>query len=90
MENQKGRTRILKRNPLVAIRKQCLQCTQWHTKTITFCASVNCPLWPLRFGKQPKDYIAENGKEYEKLFDKEEFQEGGRYDPAIPVEDMKV
>ena len=36
--------------PMKAIRKRCLYCCCGSPKGVNECASVDCPLWPLRFG----------------------------------------
>lgn len=36
--------------PLKAIRKRCLYCCCGSPTAVSECGSVDCPLWPLRFG----------------------------------------
>ena len=72
------------------IRKFCVDCTCEGIKTIQFCCSLDCPLWFLRFGTFPETYIKRRGKEYAGLFDKRNFEPGGKYDPEQNVEDIKL
>ena len=54
--------------PLKSIRKRCLDCTAWQTKEVRLCPSVDCSLYPYRFGRRPnketihtlKRFYAEN------------------------------
>jgi len=72
---------IPKPSPLKQIRKQCLECCCGAVKRIRFCASIDCPLWYLRFGKYPKTVIREQGKKFEQLFYKENFKKGAIFSP---------
>ena len=36
--------------PLKAIRKRCLYCCCGSPSAVNECTSIDCPLWPLRFG----------------------------------------
>jgi len=47
--------------PLKAIRAKCLDCTAGSFKYIEFCPSIDCPLWPYRFGKG-RSIAAKQGK----------------------------
>jgi len=76
--------------PMQQIRKNCLECCGGGSKTIKFCASVNCPLWYLRFGCFPKAHVRNNGEKYAQLFNKENFGRDKRYDPRMLVDEMKV
>jgi len=40
--------------PLKSIRKKCLECSAGSTKEVRMCLIKNCPLYPYRFGKNPK------------------------------------
>lgn len=79
-----------KLHPLKLIRKNCLDCCGNSSITVQFCASTDCHLWYLRFGKRPKTFIKMKGKKFESLFDKENFKKGGKYDPDILIEEMEV
>lgn len=37
-----------------AIRAKCLDCAAGNAAEVMKCTAVNCPLWPLRMGGQPK------------------------------------
>jgi len=82
--------KIPRQLPLRNIRKQCLDCCCGSTKTIRFCASTECPLWYLRFGRFPKTVIKTKGKEWEQLFDKENFKIGAKFSPEIEVEEFRL
>ena len=40
--------------PLKAIRAKCLDCSGGQSKEVRACQPVDCPLYPYRFGKNPK------------------------------------
>jgi|GEM_PF-2285552 len=40
-----------RQTPLGAIRRKCLDCCCWQQKEVELCPSVQCDLWPYRFGK---------------------------------------
>ena len=40
--------------PLQAIKAKCMDCSNNQPSEIRFCTVKICPLWPLRFGKNPK------------------------------------
>ena len=82
--------KIPRQLPLKQIRKQCLDCCCGSTKTIRFCASIECPLWYLRLGRFPKTVMRTKGKEWEQLFDKENFKIGAKFSPEIEVEEYKL
>lgn len=82
--------KIPRQLPLKQIRKQCLDCCCSSIKTIRFCHSIDCFLWYLRFGKFPKTIIKAKGKDWEQLFDKENFKIGARYSPDIEVEEYEL
>ena len=81
---------ILKQSPLKQIRKQCLDCCSGSVKTVRFCHSTDCPLWYLRYGKFPKTIIKAKGKDWEQLFDKENFKKGSKFSPEKEVEEYKL
>lgn len=37
-----------------AIRAKCLECSNGSATEVRKCVCVDCPLWPLRMGSQPK------------------------------------
>jgi len=37
--------------PLEAIRKKCLQCSNYQYSEVANCPIKDCPLYPFRFGK---------------------------------------
>jgi len=76
-------------NPIQQIRRFCVECCENHAQ-IMFCASVDCSLWYLRFGMLPKAFAREKGEKYARLFDKENFNKGRRYNPDKLSEDMEV
>lgn len=81
---------IPKQSPLKQIRKQCLDCCCGSVKTARFCHSTDCPLWYLRFGKFPTTVIKAKEKEWEQLFDKENFKKGSKFSPEKEVEEYKL
>jgi hypothetical protein len=40
--------------PLEAIRKKCLQCSNYQPKEVELCPIIDCPLYLFRFGKSKK------------------------------------
>ena len=40
-------------NPLLAIRKRCLDCCCYQEKEVRLCPAKDCPLYDFRFGKNP-------------------------------------
>ena len=41
------------RNPVKAIRQNCLDCVCGSANEVRLCPSTNCPLYPFRFGTNP-------------------------------------
>ena len=41
--------------PMKAIRLKCLECSGGQVKEVRECNLVECPLFPYRMGKRPKD-----------------------------------
>ncbi|MBA7545080.1 hypothetical protein ES705_37443 [subsurface metagenome] len=76
-------------SPLKQIRKNCIECCE-NWREIMFCASVDCKLWYFRFGERPQSFVRNKGKEYARLFDRENFKKGGRYDPDTLIEEMQL
>lgn len=49
--------------PLKAIRLKCLDCSCGSPKEVKLCTAEACPLYPFRFGKNPKRLgIGGNGR----------------------------
>lgn len=51
-----------KLTPMKAIRAKCLDCSANNFNEVRLCPVKECPLYPYRFGKRPKDdkYIEES------------------------------
>lgn len=47
-----------------AIRLKCLDCSGGRTNEVRDCVATNCPLFPYRFGKNPKAAIRALQKTY--------------------------
>lgn len=47
-----------------AIRKKCLDCSGGYTNEVRDCWATNCPLFPYRFGANPKAAIRALQKTY--------------------------
>lgn len=45
------------RTPTKVIRAKCLDCCDNQTKEVENCPITDCPLYPYRFGKRPKNVI---------------------------------
>ncbi len=41
--------------PLKAIRAKCLDCSNGQTKEVKMCPIKDCPLYPYRMGRKPKE-----------------------------------
>ena len=41
------------RNPVKAIRQNCLDCVCGSAQEVKLCPCTNCPLYPFRFGSNP-------------------------------------
>jgi len=82
--------KIPRQLPLKQIRKQCLDCCCGSIKTIRFCHSIDCFLWYLRFGKFPKTVIRKKGKNWVQLFDKRNFEVGGKFSPDKEVGEYRL
>jgi len=41
--------------PIKAIRLKCLDCTAGQPKIVRECHINDCPLWPYRMGRRPKE-----------------------------------
>ena len=68
----------------------CIVCCGGHTKSIRFCFDLECALWFLRFGKFPKTYLREFGKDTEQLFDAKNFEKGSKFSPDKPESEHKL
>lgn len=40
-------------SPIGAIRAHCIQCSGGSKREAGQCTATTCPLWPMRFGKNP-------------------------------------
>jgi hypothetical protein len=49
---------------LKQIRRKCLDCCCGQRKEVRLCASANCPLWSLRFGRDPKPARSDGAKNF--------------------------
>ena len=47
-----GETKVIK-NPIKAIRANCLDCCNGSSNEVSMCPVDYCPLYPFRFGKNP-------------------------------------
>lgn len=52
--------------PMRAIRRKCLDCCCYQPKEVTLCTATNCPLFPYRMGKRPKENYITNPSNNEK------------------------
>jgi hypothetical protein len=41
--------------PMKAIRCKCLECSAWSSSEVRSCSMRDCPLYPYRAGKKPKN-----------------------------------
>lgn len=39
--------------PIKAIRKNCMECSNYQLKEIRLCTVIKCPLYAYRFGRRP-------------------------------------
>jgi hypothetical protein len=62
-----------------AIRVNCADCAGSTEAERRYCSSLDCPLWPYRFGEAQVD---------PRLLDKANFQEGGLFDINLDVEEL--
>lgn len=46
---------MAKLTPLKAVRNKCIDCSGGSYKEVAQCPIVDCPLYPYRFGKRPKN-----------------------------------
>ncbi|TKJ41187.1 hypothetical protein CEE37_05850 [candidate division LCP-89 bacterium B3_LCP] len=56
-----------RRSALKAIRQFCYRCLGKSWKSVAECEDRRCQLWPFRFGKLPKQEIAEQSKEFNQV-----------------------
>ncbi len=52
--------------PMKAIRLKCLDCCCYQLKEVSLCTAENCPLYPYRKGKRPKENYITNPSNNEK------------------------
>lgn len=50
--------------PLKAIRKKCLDCTCYQPKEVRKCTSIDCAIYPYRFGRRPTKAILDILKQF--------------------------
>ncbi len=77
-------------SPMRQIRKQCRECCGDSVRTVRYCHSIGCNLWFLRFGKRPTTFLRENGNETGMLFDKKNFEIGGKFCPRRDESSYKL
>ena len=85
-----NKVKTQKITPLKMIRKFCVDCHGNSLKTVRFCHSVDCFLWPFRFGKSSKSYVNQNGEKCRQLFDKKYFKKGAKFSPDREVSEYKL
>jgi len=78
--------KIPTQHPLKQIRRNCVECCG-TSDSVRFCASIDCKLWYLRFGKMPKTLIR-NNKNFKLLFDKENFKSNQLFDPELELSSL--
>ena len=44
-----------RKTPIKAIRAKCIDCCCGDLKEVRECTIEECPLWPYRMGRRPKD-----------------------------------
>ena len=71
--------------PMKKIRENCLSCAGGQAAAVRFCPVTDCPLWYLRFGRGPEALINEKRAGAKELLDPQNFEEGGKFDPATDV-----
>ncbi len=54
---QKGVFMNRQLTPVKAIRAKCLDCTAGQYKEVRFCPITDCPLYPYRMGRRPKNTL---------------------------------
>jgi hypothetical protein len=77
-------------SPLKKVREFCVLCHGGHLKSVQFCSDTECALWFLRFGFYPASYVKARSPKYRELFDKKNFQKGGKFSPDIVVSEHKL
>ena len=50
--------------PIKAMRKNCIDCCCGSRKEVRLCPSIDCALYPYRFGKRPTKSILDTIKEF--------------------------
>lgn len=51
--------------PLKAIRAKCIDCCCGQHKEVRLCTCIDCPLYPYRFGRRPKEEEILEVEQYE-------------------------
>ncbi len=54
----------LYKTPIKAIRKKCLDCSNYQSKEVRLCTVINCAIYPYRFGRRPDKAIVDTLKEF--------------------------
>ena len=58
----KDGTRTEMLTPLKALRRRCLDCSNWSTQEVRLCLATECAAWVFRLGKDPsirREFTAE-------------------------------
>ena len=50
--------------PIKAIRKKCLNCMCYQPKEVRLCQSIDCAIYPYRFGRRPDSSTLDTIKAY--------------------------
>ena len=50
--------------PIKAMRKNCIDCCCGSRKEVRLCPSIDCALYPYRFGKRPTEAIVDTINNY--------------------------
>ena len=50
--------------PIKAIRKKCLDCSNYQPKEIRLCPVIKCAIYPYRFGRRPDAKTISTLEEY--------------------------
>jgi len=57
------------RTPIKAIRAKCIDCSGGVPKEVRECPIEDCPLYPYRMGRRPKDNQTQDTSEAQKALD---------------------
>ena len=50
--------------PIKAIRKYCIECSNYQPKEVRVCTCIDCPLYPYRMGTRPSKETTNTLEEY--------------------------